>query len=41
MDHVGTMGTFVAAGLRGRGLGRRLAEANFANATRSRIHSSS
>jgi dephospho-CoA kinase len=32
MQHVGTMGTFVAAGLRGQGIGRRLAEANFANA---------
>ena len=32
MRHVGTMGTFVAAGLRGQGLGRRLADANFASA---------
>ncbi len=32
MRHVGTMATFVAAGLRGQGLGRRLAEANFATA---------
>jgi dephospho-CoA kinase len=32
MKHVGTLGTFVAAGLRGQGIGRRLADANFANA---------
>ena len=32
MQHVGTMGTFVTAGLRGQGLGWRLADANFANA---------
>jgi dephospho-CoA kinase len=32
MHHVGTMGTFVAAGLRGQGIGRRLADANLANA---------
>jgi dephospho-CoA kinase len=32
MNHVGTMGTFVAAGLRGQGIGRLLAYANFASA---------